>query len=320
MESMRVFEDGMDTAIKKLKEKGAKRVFVQYPEGIKLRLQGIIRRLEKEGFKVVTCLQECFGACDIRDEEAKRLGCDTILHIGHEDYGVKSGLPVVFWEYFIDTNPIPILEKPEEFGKINDYENIGLATSIQFVHAIPKVKEFLEKKGKKVFVHKSLQYDGQVLGCMLDAAEKVESSVDCFLCISAGKFYALGIMFITEKPVFCLDLERGKIMNLEELKKKTQKIIAWNKSQLDDAKEVGILISWKRGQLMTYGNMDKIFSLKKDLEEGGKRVYVFAMDEVSPEKLEGLKLDVAIISACPRIGIDDLERYRIPILNIQDVG
>ncbi len=42
------------------------------------------------------------------------------------------------------------------------------------------------------------------------------------------------------------------------------------------------------------------------------------MDEVSPEKLEGLKLDAAIICACPRIGIDDLERYRIPILNLED--
>ncbi len=316
---MKVFETGLNEAIEKLKEKDAKRIFVQYPEGIKLKIQKIVQRLEEECIEVVTCLQECFGACDIRDGEAKRLGCDTILHIGHEDYGVKSELPVVFWEYFIDVNPLPTLQKAGEFEKIEPYERIGLVTSIQFVHGIPKVKEFLEKKGKKVFMHKSLQYDGQVLGCMLDAAKRIEDSVDCFLCISAGKFYALGVMFITEKPVFCLDLEREEIIDLGELKKKVQKIIAWNKSELEDARDVGILVSWKKGQLMTYGNMDKIFALKKKLEEKGKTVYIFAMDEVSPEKLEGLKLDAAIICACPRIGIDDLERYKVPILNIQDV-
>ena len=318
MESMKVFEDGLEDAVKKLKAKEARRIFVQYPEGIKLRLQEIIRRLEKGGFEVLTCLQECFGACDIRDNEAARFGCDTILHIGHEDYGVKSSLPVVFWEYFIDTDPLPILEKEKEFEKVKPYKKIGLVTSIQFVHSIPKVKEFLEGKGKQVLAHKALQHEGQVLGCHLAAAKVVEKDIDCFLCISAGKFYALGVLFITSKPVFCLDLERGEIVDLAPMKRKFQKIIAWNKSQLEDAKEVGILVSWKKGQMMTYGSMDKILALKKKLESEGKNVYVFVMDEVSPEKLEGLKLDAAIVCACPRIGLDDLERYPIPILNLED--
>ena len=87
-------------SLEKLKEYKAKRVFVQYPEGIKLKIQNIAKALEGEGFEVVVCTEPCFGACDIRDYEAARLGCDTILHIGHEDYGAHSDLPVVFWEYF----------------------------------------------------------------------------------------------------------------------------------------------------------------------------------------------------------------------------
>lgn len=308
--------NGLSAVIKKLKAKNAKRIFLQYPDGIKMRIRDIVQKLESAGFEVVTCLEECFGACDIRDEEAVRIGCDIILHIGHEKFLPQSKLklPVVYWEYFIDADPLPILEK--EFEKLKQYEKIGLITSIQFVHTIPKVKAFLEKHSKKAFTYKALQYEGQVLGCHLTAATEIEASVDCFLCISAGKFYGLGIVLKTEKPVLCLDLERKEIYSLNALKEKIQKIIAWNKSQLDDARNVGILVSWKKGQM---SNMEKILELKKRLIAAGKQVYIFAMDEITPDKLEGLKLDAAVVCACPRIGIDDLDRYKIPILNFDQI-
>ncbi|MEM5844180.1 MAG: diphthamide biosynthesis enzyme Dph2 [Candidatus Aenigmatarchaeota archaeon] len=294
--------------IQKLKRIKAKRVFVQFPEGLKLKIQEISKKL-KEYFEVVLCLEPCFGACDIRDEEAKRLGCDAILHIGHEKILKRASLPVVYWEYFIDANPLPTLEK--NFEKIQHFEKIGIVTSIQFVKTVKKVKEFLEKKGKKVFTHKALQHPSQILGCNLEAAKAIEKKVDCFLCISAGKFYGLGLVLKTNKPVFCLDLERGEIYSLEDFKRKIEKIIAWNKVQFKEARKIGILVSWKRGQLNK-----NFFKIKDRLEKEGKEVYILAMDEITPEKIEGLSLDFLINLACPRIGIDDLEKYKIPILNL----
>ncbi len=302
----------MKKAIKELKRLKARRIFVQYPEGLKLRIQEIAKQLEKAGFEIVVCLQECFGACDIRDEEAKRLGCDAVLHIGHEEFVKKTVLPVVYWEYFMDVDSLPVIEK--ELEKLKEFRNIGLVTSIQFVNEISKVKEFLEKRGKKAFAHKSLQFPGQVLGCNLEAAKAIEDEVDCFLCISAGKFYALGIMFMTEKPVLCLDLEKKEIYSLQEEKKKIHKIMIWNRAQLKDAKKIGLLVSWKKGQML-----HEPYKIKAKLENEGKEVFIFAMDEILPERIMGLKLDLLINCACPRIGLDDLQRYRIPILNIQDV-
>lgn len=298
----------MKDAIAELKKIKAKRIFVQFPEGLTLRIQNIAKELEKQGFEAVVSLEKCFGACDVKENEAKLLGCDAILHIGHEPFVPKTKLPVVYWEYFIETNPLPVLEK--KFEKLKNFENIGLITSIQFVKNVPVVKEFLEKKRKRVFAHKSLQYPGQVLGCSLEAAKAIEKKVDCFLCISAGEFYADGVVLITEKPVFNLDLERKEIYSLEDFRKKIQKIIAWNKAQLRDAEKIGILVSWKKGQM--FGNP---FKIKEKLEKEGKEVYILAMDEITPEKLEGLRLDFVISCACPRIGVDDIERYRIPMLN-----
>ncbi len=299
--------------IEELKKINAKRVLIQFPEGLTLKIQEIAKKLEKNGFETVICMEKTFGACDVRDVEAKRIGCDVILHIGHEKFVESTDIPVVYWEYFIDADPIPILKK--EIGKLEKMEKIGLITSIQFVKTIPVVKKFLEKNGKKVYVHKSLHYPGQVLGCNLEAAKAIEDSVDCFLCISAGEFYANGIVMITKKPVLNLDMEKREIYNLEDLRKRVEKTIIWNLSNLEDAKRVGILISWKKGQI--YHNY---FDLKKKLEKSGKEVFILAMDEITPEKIEGLKLDALINCACPRIGIDDLKRYKVPIININFIS
>lgn len=301
-----------EKVIKKLKKLKAKRIFLQFPEGLKLKIQDIAKHLEKEDFEVIISLEPTYGACDVRENEAKLLQCDAILHIGHQSFGIKTKLPVVYEDYFYEIDPVPTLEK--EFYKLEKFQNIGLVVSLQFAKTIPTVRKFLEGKGKETFTHKSLQHEGQILGCKLGAALKIENKVDCFLCISAGKFYALGLVLKTNKPVLNLDLEKREIQNIDYLKDKVQKIIAWNKAQFKDAKRVGILISWKKGQIFK-----NLFDLKKKLEKQRKEVYVLAMDEITPEKIEGLKLDALVNFACPRIGVDDISKYKIPIINYEEV-
>jgi 2-(3-amino-3-carboxypropyl)histidine synthase len=309
---MKDVENGFERAVEELRKLEVKRIFVQFPEGLKVRIQEIITQLGQEGFECVACLERTYGACDVRDNEAKRLKCDAILHIAHQDYGVKSELPVVYWNYFLEADPIRVLEK--EFSKLKDFENIGLVTSLQFVKTLPQVAKFLENKGKKVFVHKSLQYAGQMLGCKITSGMAVENKVDAFLCVSAGKFYSLGLAMHVKKPVLNLDLETQTIDSMDSQKKKIEKIIVWNKQLLKDAKNVGLLVSWKRGQM--FGDP---FKIKYKLEKQGKKVFVLAFDELSNDKLEGLKLDVVISFGCPRIGTDDLERAKIPLINWSDV-
>jgi 2-(3-amino-3-carboxypropyl)histidine synthase len=305
---MKEFGNGFEKAVQELKKIKAKRIFVHFPEGLKLSIQKIAEKLEKEGFEVVLCLEKTYGACDVRDDETKRFKCDAILHIAHQDYGVKSSLPVVYWDYFIEANAVSILEK--EFAKLKNYKNIGLVTSVQFVKSLPAVAEFLEKKGKKVFLHKSLQYTGQMLGCRIGSGLAVEKNVDVFLCISAGKFYGLGLALFTKKPLLNLDLETQSIYSLDAQKEKIEKIIVWNKQMFKEAKSIGLLVSWKKGQM--FGNP---FRLKNNLEKQGKKVYILAMDEISSEKIEGLKLDFLVNFACPRIEYPEFTELKTPMLN-----
>jgi len=278
-----------------LKRMGAERIFIQYPEGLQLRIQGMTRELEKNGFEVILCLEPTFGACDIRDAEAERLGCDVILHIGHTDFGVKSEIPVVYWDYFIVVDPLPILEK--EIKKLEKFKKIGLVTTVQFIKAMKNVQEYLKKMGKEVFLHKSLKYPGQIVGCNLQSAKAIENRVDCFLYVGAGKFHPLGVALKVKKPVFSLDLEKNEIYSLEKEKFKWQKKKAWYEAKLKDAKKVGIIISWKKGQ----NNIREAMRQKKELEEKGKEVYILAFDRIVKEKIEGLKFDCLINLACPRL-------------------
>jgi diphthamide biosynthesis enzyme Dph1/Dph2-like protein len=149
-----------------------------------------------------------------------------------------------------------------------------------------------------------------VLGCRIGSGLAVEKNVDVFLCISAGKFYGMGLALFTKKPLLNLDLETQTIYSLDAQKKKIEKVTAWNKEVLKDAKNIGLLVSWKKGQM--FGNP---FRMKENLEKEGKKVFILAFDEISTSKIEGLRLDFLVNFACPRIEYHEFSDLKIPMLN-----
>lgn len=292
--------------ISQLKKINGNRIFIQFPEGLKYKILDIAKELEACGFECVLCMEPTYGACDVRDSEASLLGCNGILHVGHTDFGVKSKLPVVYWKYFIDIDPLPIVEK--KLNLFKGYKTLGIACSLQYCKVVRKLAGFLRKNGYKVMVPKGEKYPGQILGCR----QKIlyaDKKVDAWIVVSAGKFHALGLALASKKPVHNLDLEAGKVYSMKELKQKTKKIMEWNKSLLAEANTIGIIVSWKKGQMI------KPYKVKKKLEKMGKKIYLLAFDEVKPDKLEGLKLDLLINTACPRVAIDDIARFKVPIIN-----
>ncbi|MEM5811569.1 MAG: diphthamide biosynthesis enzyme Dph2 [Candidatus Aenigmatarchaeota archaeon] len=293
----------MKDLIEKLNKIKSKRIFIQFAEGFKKDILSIAENLEENGFEVVLCMENTYGACDVRENEAKAMKCDTILHIGHANFGIKTKLKTIYYEYFID--------KDIDYNELNkiEWEKIGLVCNVNFLPILRKIKKYLKKMGKKVFISKTLEYEGQILGCNISSAKSIEKKVDGVLVITSGKFYALSLKKF-EKPILVFDLDKNKIVDISDEIKKFEKIIAWNKSMLKNANTIGILVSWKRGQ-MFYDP----FKLKKYLEKNGKKCYILAFDEISQEKIEGLKLDLLINCACPRIFPDDFERFKLPIIN-----
>src|SRR3989337_1651248 len=103
-----------------------------------------------------------YGACDLPILEAKALGVDKVIHVGHSKF-MNSDLPVEYVELREDYNPIPVLEK--NLDKLNGFKKIGLLTTAQFLDSLDLAKNFLEKNGIKALIGRGgkRNYPGQIL-------------------------------------------------------------------------------------------------------------------------------------------------------------
>lgn len=296
----------IEEVLKEIKEKNMKKVFVQLPEGLIFKYEEIAKKIGDFGLIPVISIENTYGYCDIRDEEALRLGCDAIIHFGHNNFGfenMKTKIPVYVVEFYFKEYDKKILD--EILKNIEEGEKVGIAYSLQYKIIAEDI--LLKLKEKKIEV-KML---GQILGCNISSIAK--NSVEKIFIISSGKFYGLYPYFKIKKPIYLVDIERGMVLDLEKEARKIDKIKEWNKKVFSEAKKVGLLVSWKKGQIR---NWEEVYLRFK---ESGKEVYVLAFDELEEKMLEGLKLDILINLACPRIGIDDISRFKIPILNLEDI-
>ncbi len=295
--------------IEKIKERKPKRVLVQLPEGLVINAQAIQDKLSSEGIEAFISLEPCYGSCDLRDCEAERLHCDLLVNIGHSDFGLRSKVPVLYYEWRFDFNPIPLLEK--NFEKIERFGKIGLVSTVNYLDSLEDAKKWLGSRGKKCYTERGsvAKYPGQILGCDISAGKRIEEKVDCFLFIGSGKFHPIGLDLEVSKPVFQLDPEKGEIIKVDSEKFLKQREVA--KALAKECKSFGIIVSTKPGQL----KINEALKIKETLEEKGKKCYIFTMDRITPEKLEGIKVDCFINMACPRLALDNRTLFRSPVIN-----
>jgi 2-(3-amino-3-carboxypropyl)histidine synthase len=300
--------------VRKLRKMKARTILLQVPEGLKIRAQEMASELESSGFSVFISIEPCFGACDIRDREAKSLGCDVLVHVGHSDYGLRTALPVIYDEYGIDFDPVPLLTQNIE--ALAGFRIIGLASTVQYMGSLAKASAFLRKMGKKVLMGSGsvASHPGQVLGCDYSGPKSIEKSVDCFLFLGTGGFHTIGLAMAVEKPVFFLDFESGELANLDQERFNQEKIRFARIAKAAEARNFGILVSTKPGQ--SHPRVAR--QAKEKLESMGRKAWMFVADQVTPEKLLGLKVEALVNTACPRL-IEDSSQFRKPIILPEDI-
>ena len=83
MESFMEYDLEFDRAVSEIKKVGAKRVWIQLPEGLRPVANTIVDKIQKDtGAIVFTWLGSCYGACDV-PFEVERLGVDMLIQWGH---------------------------------------------------------------------------------------------------------------------------------------------------------------------------------------------------------------------------------------------
>ena len=298
---------------RELKKQKPKRVLVQLPEGIKQNATEIADVFEKLGIEVIFSGETAWGGCALALQEAEALKVDLIVHFGHAEF-IKTKFPVLYIEVRDELNLKPILEK--SLKKIEKFKTLGLSYSIQHRHDIETIKEFYEKRGKKIILSKKMgfaAYEGHVVGCEYRGLKAIEKDVDAFLIIG-NQFHSMGAALMVDKPVVLVDVYNDDVRSMEGLKEKILKQRTISIQKLKDAKNVGIIIEIKPGQ--KFG--DPKYLVEK-LKERGKNPIVITMNELTPEKIMNFyKVDAFIELACPRIATDDFAKYHKPILTFKE--
>ncbi|MCX6801299.1 MAG: diphthamide biosynthesis enzyme Dph2 [Candidatus Diapherotrites archaeon] len=306
----------LNEAVEKLKKIHAKKILLQIPEGLKTKVDDIIEELESNGFDIAASMDPCFGACDLKENEAKILGCDAILHLGHSPFIEKTKIPTIyaFLRYDLGGGFEEISETLAKYLKKSGINSIGLTTTIQFIEYLPKLKRVLEKNKIKAVIGKGKRVlDGQVLGCNYSSAAVGTNTI---LFFGDGLFHPLGISFATGKKVITVNPFTKEIKELCEEKETFMRRRIMLIEKAKEAGDFGILVSTKTGQ----NRISLAKKIKELLELAGKKAKIYSTDTISESSLLGAKAEVLINTACPRIAFDDFGSFKQPILNSNEVG
>jgi len=310
---MSMYNLDLKKVIKQIRDLGAKLVGLQFPDGLKIQASKVAQQIESEtGATAIISADPCFGACDPSDGKMTNL-VDILIHYGHTALPITYPVPVMFIEAYSRVDVSESLQKSLELLK--KYHKIALATTTQHLHLLDEIKQFLEDNGKEVVVEsgKSTR-TGQVLGCNFSSIKNLDA--EAYLYLGSGNFHPLGIKLFTHLPVVIADPYRGEARNIDKFADRILRIRFARITKAREAKKWGILISSKEGQY----RMDLARKIKQNLEKEGKKAFLIMMDNVSPDLLlPFMELEAFVVTACPRIAIDDSQIYKKPLLTPQEL-
>lgn len=308
-----MYDMDLDKVIRKINSKDAQTVGLQFPEGLKMQAVKIARHIEDETeATVIISGDPCFGACDVSDWKMKG-SVDLIVHYGHTPLPLKYEVPTLFIEAFSNIDIKKDLERC--LDELKDYSRIGLVTTTQHLHLLNETKDFLEDNGKEVILGSSPSTrKGQVLGCNFSSIKELD--VEVILFIGSGNFHALGIKLFSNTPVLALDPYNSEIRSMDEYADRILRIRFARITKARSAKKWGIIVSSKEGQY----RMALAKELKKTLEDNDMEAYIIMADNINPDiLLPYMELEAFVVSACPRIAIDDSQMYKKPLLTPQEL-
>ncbi len=286
-----------------------RRVAIKMPEGLQPYAHKILKFIKENGIDASLLMESCYGACDF----VERSDVDRIICIGEAEMPYLRKIyspPVSFIEVRYNFNE----EFMEKVIPFIEGKKVGMASITPFLHMLERCTNYLIKRGYEVKMGKMgrrTSHDGQILGCDLSSALMISDEMDEFIFIGDGFFHPIGLYIATGKNVIVADPISRNIYK-KEVEKRAKHIIRKRYAVMTKAmecKKVGIIVSRKVGQRRLF--LAK--RIKKVMEERGKEAFLVLVDEVN-EAINYLDFDCYISTACPRIAIDDSERYKKPIL------
>ena len=301
----RTWDYELDRIVDAVEERGAEKVGLQFPEGLKRRAPHVaddLRELLPDGTRVLISGQPCYGACDLDTYMMRRT--DVFVHFGHSP--MKESEKIIYVPLFSNVEVTPILEESlAELANPNNDPNVGLVTTAQHMNKFDEMCTWLEERGFTVHTRRGddrLTHEGQVLGCNYASAD---IDADQVLYVGGGKFHPLGLaMEHPDKRVVIADPVNNVVTVADTEKFMKQRYGAVHRAM--DAETWGVVFCTKIGQ----GRWE----VANDIVESNEDAYLLTMDEVTPDRLTQFGFDAYVNTGCPRITTDDGPQFKKPLL------
>ncbi|WP_268541894.1 diphthamide biosynthesis enzyme Dph2 [Candidatus Nitrosotenuis cloacae] len=299
-----------ETIFRTIQERKPVSVALNGPEGILPKVQETaVNIMSRFGIPAYVIADTTWGSCDINSNSAKILSAEILFNIGHTISMQSFGDNVIMIDAFDDISFESVTKKCTDIlrGK-----TVSLVTDSQHLNQIESVKNILEGNGVTVKIGKGMGQlnDGQVFGCEFYPALEVRDQVDANVFMGQSNFHAAGLALSTNLPTFILDPYFNEVRDVTEFAQKLQRMATLAIYKAAEAQTFGVIVGLKEGQI----SKTVALKFKRELEKEGKSVQLFALTDITNDRLRNLKgIDAFIQVACPRISTDN--QFDKPVLS-----
>lgn len=290
---------------------GAKRVALQFPEGLFIFSSPIAVLVESfTGAEVIVLSDVAYGACCVDDFTAVSLKCQLLVHFAHSCLvpvnTMVNGLKILYVFVDIKFDVWHLVETVK--ANIGTNGRIAFASTIQFLSSIHSAVRTLESSGYDIIIPQSRPLSkGEVLGC---TSPKLPSDVHTVVFVADGRFH-LEAMMIANPDIenFLRYNPYDKKMSRESYE--FSSMIEGRKRAITEARmalrrggSVGVIL----GSLGRQGSPAVFEKLKERIREKAPACFVSSIiiPEIKPKLLNSFKdsIDLWVQVACPRLSID----------------
>lgn len=307
----RIYREVGEELFEAIRAGGYRKIALQVPAGLLRDAHALGARLrEATGAQVAVVARACFGACDFPSPDEVP-GAEALVLLGHSPIpNVPRRLP----SYFVEMrhrggDP----DRLAEMVRAADLPTrLGLVASVQHLDLVEPLTDALRRLGTTLRTgtgDRRLSYGAQALGCNYTSAQSIETDVDGFLFLGTGRFHPIGLAMAVTKPIWSLDPLQGRFeepIDRAALVRARQLLVA----SAFEARRFGILVSAFAGQ----DRSGMAAALAERLRRRGRTAEILVANRIEPKDLEGRALDAYVMTACPRIALDDSKLFERPML------
>ncbi|MFX1516122.1 MAG: diphthamide biosynthesis enzyme Dph2 [Promethearchaeota archaeon] len=311
-----------DLELEKIQElvakKNYKKILLQMPEGmLDSALQEVIEVLTPLDTQIIVEGDPSYGVCDLAINKAKMLGCDLLIHFGHNEFGFHQKIHDASLEILLVPS-FAILNISSYFNLVSNklvelkWKQVGLVATVQHLMHLKEFKTYLEEIGFVIHI----ENDGQILGCNLESIKGFSKQIDGIISLHAGYFHTYGLLLSTNITILQLNPFTGEMKFFSESDR--DQLIRKRNGIITKARRAdvwGILGSSKIGQY----HPNQITHVEKILKEHNKSKIILISENIQLENLENFTwIDAWVDTACPRLAIDDHIYSSKPIVTFKE--